>query len=63
MEVTYNELMNCVEKILPSGFDGLVSWYTETVKLDLEARGVLARNTRITPHKLRLAGRKKSTET
>ena len=61
-EVTHTELKNCVEEKLASGFDGSVSWYMESVKLDLEAKGVLVRDTRLTPHRLRLAGIKKSTE-
>jgi 3-methyladenine DNA glycosylase AlkD len=37
------ELTRGVAKALHSRFDGSIPWYTETVKLDLEARGVLVR--------------------
>src|SRR5947199_9399184 len=37
-ELTHTELFNQLNKSLKSKFSGNVSWYGETVKLDLEAR-------------------------
>jgi hypothetical protein len=42
-EMTASEIFSCAEKALGDSFDGSVSWYAETVKLDLEARGHLKR--------------------
>ena len=42
-ELTHNELFNKIEQLLKRKFDGNVSWYAETVKLDLEARKRLKR--------------------
>ncbi len=40
--LTQAELMRCVTETL-RGFQGSPAWYAETVKLDLEARGVIER--------------------
>ena len=37
----FNDLMAAVKSDLDGKFDGSVSWYLTTVKLDLEARGML----------------------
>jgi hypothetical protein len=37
-ELTHTELFNQLNKSLRTRFSGNVSWYGETVKLDLEAR-------------------------
>lgn len=42
-ELTHAELMDALSKKLKGKFDGNVSWYGETVKLDLEARKVVER--------------------
>jgi SOS response regulatory protein OraA/RecX len=42
-ELTHTELFNKLNKRLKSKFAGNVSWYGETVKLDLEARKVIER--------------------
>ncbi len=39
----HTELQNAVESILDPKFEGSVAWYNETVKLDLEARGIVER--------------------
>jgi hypothetical protein len=39
---------------LSDTFDGKVVWYILTVKLDLEARGIIERIPKINPHKLRM---------
>lgn len=50
----FKELAAQVEARLPADFDGAIGWYTTTVKLDLEARGVLERVPGRTPQALRL---------
>ncbi len=39
----HNELVAAVKQRLDGKFDGSIPWYTEGVKLDLEARGVIKR--------------------
>ena len=41
-------------KELSDAFDGKVVWYIVTVKLDLEARGILERIPKTSPHRLRM---------
>ena len=40
-DMPHTDLVKGVEQRLQGGFDGSVKWYVETVKLDLEARGVM----------------------
>jgi ubiquinone biosynthesis protein Coq4 len=42
-ELTHTELFNQLNKTLKSKFSGNISWYGETVKLDLEARKIIER--------------------
>lgn len=42
-ELTHTELMSALQQELKKSFDGNISWYGETVKLDLEARKTLER--------------------
>jgi len=42
-ELTHTELFDQLNKNLRSKFSGNVSWYGETVKLDLEARRIIER--------------------
>jgi len=42
-ELTHTELFNELNKRLKDNFVGNVSWYGETVKLDLEARKIIER--------------------
>jgi hypothetical protein len=42
-ELTHTELMSQLNKILDGKFSGNISWYAETVKLDLEARRIIER--------------------
>ena len=42
-ELTHGELMKAVSERLTE-FSGSVTWYAETVKLDLIARGVISRS-------------------
>ena len=53
-EITYSELNDlAVDKLSPT-FDGSVAWYVVTVKLDLEARAVIERIPKTSPHKVRM---------
>ena len=42
-ELTHTELFDQLNKNLKGKFDGNISWYGETVKLDLEARKIIER--------------------
>lgn len=42
-ELTHTELVDELDKSLKGRFSGNISWYAMTVKLDLEARRVIAR--------------------
>ncbi|HKW89432.1 MAG TPA: hypothetical protein VJN21_11825 [Candidatus Acidoferrales bacterium] len=53
-ELTHTELFSHLAKRVKGKFSGNVSWYGETVKLDLEARKLIER-TASTPQKYRLA--------
>lgn len=52
--MTFKDLTEEVHRRLEGGFDGSVSWYVTTVKLDLEARGVIERIPNSAPQQLRL---------
>jgi hypothetical protein len=54
-ELTHTELMSALHQKLEKSFDGNISWYGETVKLDLEARKTLER-TDAKPQCYRLRG-------
>jgi hypothetical protein len=52
-ELTHTELFDLLNKSLKNKFSGNISWYAETVKLDLEARKIIGR-TSSKPQKYRL---------
>jgi uncharacterized protein DUF6958 len=52
-ELTHTELFSSLNKGLRNKFTGNVSWYGETVKLDLEAKKIIER-TDSKPQKYRL---------
>ena len=52
-ELTHTELFDQLNKKMKGKFSGNVSWYGETVKLDLEARKIIER-TSSRPQKYRL---------
>ena len=52
-ELTHDELFDRLNKSLKDKFSGSISWYAETVKLDLEARKIVQR-TSSKPQKYRL---------
>jgi hypothetical protein len=56
--IPLTDLFTVVEENLSEPFEGSVGWYTMSVKLDLEARGVLERVPKRTPQELRLAKEK-----
>ncbi|MGB0864795.1 MAG: DUF6958 family protein [Saprospiraceae bacterium] len=53
-EMSYQELTNILERKLKDEFDGKVAWYVVSVKLDLEARGIIMRVPKSKPHRLRI---------
>jgi hypothetical protein len=54
-DVTFQGLTRAVEQKLSGQFDGSVPWYVTTVKLDLEARGLIERIPDSSPQRLRLS--------
>lgn len=54
-EMTFMKLTRAVEKEVNGKFDGSVSWYVTTVKLDLEARGEVKRVPHSRPQLVKLA--------
>ena len=57
-ELTHTELMEALYQRIKDNFLGGIQWYGETVKLDLEARGIVER-TESMPQKYRLTRNKK----
>ncbi len=53
-ELTYTQLADLLKNELRGKFDGSIPWYVEVVKLDLEARRILARIPRTKPQLYRL---------
>ncbi len=53
-EIEYQELSDLAIKELSETFDGKVVWYIVSVKLDLEARGIIERIPKTSPHQIRL---------
>ena len=54
-EITFMNLSRAVEKEVNGNFEGSVTWYVTTVKLDLEARGQIKRVHHSRPQLVRLA--------
>jgi hypothetical protein len=52
--ITFSELAQQVGARLSGRFDGSISWYVISVKLDLEARGLVIRMPKTSPQQLRL---------
>ena len=55
-DLTHTELFSRLNKSLKGKFSGNISWYGETVKLDLEARKIIER-TASKPQEYRLKSR------
>jgi len=51
-EITYQEMNKKAISRLKGHFEGSISWYVVTVKLDLEARGIIQGIKKTSPHKL-----------
>jgi hypothetical protein len=54
VEITYQDLSERAAADLSDSFDGKVVWYIVSVKLDLEARQIIERIPKTSPHKLRM---------
>jgi Family of unknown function (DUF6958) len=54
-EITFMNLSRAVEKEVNGTFEGSVTWYVTTVKLDLEARGQIKRVPKSRPQLVKLA--------
>ena len=54
-EMTFMNLSRAVEKEVNGNFEGSVTWYVTTVKLDMEARGEIKRVTNSRPQLVKLA--------
>lgn len=53
-EITFSELTKRAKEALSSQFEGNIPWYVVSVKLDLEARNVIERVPKTSPHRLRM---------
>jgi dihydroneopterin aldolase len=54
--ITFEDMCDIIIDRLQPTFDGKVIWYVVTVKLDLEARKIIERIPKTSPHQLRLVG-------
>ena len=54
-EMTFKDLTEEVREKLEHSFYGSIPWYVTTVKLDLEARGIIERIPHRRPQQLRLS--------
>jgi hypothetical protein len=57
-ELTFSELGSEVARRLEGKFQGSISWYYTTVKLDLEARNVIERIAKRSPQRIRLVAQR-----
>lgn len=55
--IAFKDLAEAVRSRIAADFAGSVSWYVTTVKLDLEARGLIERIPGMRPQHLRLTHR------
>lgn len=53
-DISYEDLNDRMVDQLTGNFDGSIPWYVVTVKLDLEARAMIERIPKTSPHRLRL---------
>ena len=54
-EISFRDLSRAVEKEVKDNFEGSVTWYVTTVKLDLEARGTVKRVPNSRPQVVKLS--------
>lgn len=52
--ITYSDANDLIIERLTGKFDGKITWYVVSVKLDLEARGIIERIPKTSPHQLRM---------
>ena len=57
-EIAFQNLPAKVRTVLVEPFDGSIGWYTTTVKLDMERRGIIERIPGAKPQRLRLVDKK-----
>jgi hypothetical protein len=53
-EIEFKKLNRLAVEELTGKFDGKITWYVVSVKLDLEARGIMERVPKTSPHKVKL---------
>ena len=53
-QISYQRISDLAEEELGPTFDGKVAWYVVSVKLDLEARGIIERVPKTSPHEIRM---------
>jgi len=56
--LTFSDLGDIAVDELTGKFEGSIMWYYTSVKLDLEARGIIERIPKTSPHQLRLKNEK-----
>ncbi len=54
-QITFSDLADAAVDEISQEFDGKVLWYITTVKLDLEARKLIERIPKTSPHVIKLA--------
>ncbi len=52
--ISYQDLNDLAEEKLADSFEGSIPWYVVSVKLDLEARNIIERIPKTSPHELQL---------
>lgn len=52
--ITFKKLVSQVEQRLAGPFQGSIPWYVTTVKLDMEARGIIERLPKSRPQQIQL---------
>jgi hypothetical protein len=62
-QITFLELNQTVRSRLTGKFEGSVSWYVTTIKLDLEARHLIERVPGIRPQQLRIVAEQPPSDT
>ena len=54
-EISFGEMIQIIESSLAGKFDGSISWYVVSVKLDLEAREIIRRIPKSSPQIITLS--------
>lgn len=53
-EMYYQDVNEEAKRKLSGFFDGKIPWYVVSVKLDLEARGIINRVSKSSPHRIKI---------